>query len=908
MNELGVVLFWCAVQVTLVTAASLGLLALLRRRFTAGSSAVAVCGLLIVLGVSLLAFSPWPRWQWPGSDDASVPAADGTPQEASVVLSGASPSADGAEHEPAATSFLRDFAAALADGLSRPAAPAAATGAPPWRWPAILAAALVVLAAAGLARLALGLLAIHRLRKRALVVDDPKLAGLVRNLASELGCRGRIEVRESRELTTAATIGWLRPTVLLPGQWREWSQAELRCALAHELAHIQRRDFLACLLAQAAVALHFYHPLVHWLARRMRVELELAADAAVVERVVEPATYVKTLAQMALRQSNPQAAWPARGLLPTHGTFIRRIKMLHKIHHLARKAPWALRAAAVCLLLAAGVLAAGFRGATGQDKPGSERAPAALLQPRAPGLPGARGQGGQGLSSDWISQDAAAVVVLRPSAILARKEFAALAKTFNEGFEKDWGVAIENVEQITFVFHDADLEHSQPRFVFRTVKPQQFRVPFGMDPSLVAKKQMGDVTYYAVPGDMAWFQPDDRTLVVDREQALRAAILVGRDAKPELALAAGWKDLGGSHMALAVSGAALRKMASEAARHPEALAMLSPFSPLWSDTQTLHAGLRVDDKVALTVIAQCRDADGAQSVGETLSAVMTLTKNFIKGVKQNLPGDADVMERAMMTAALTAADSMLKSAKVTQEQNVVRVSASTDVNPQLLAMAAQATIAAQLAARRAQGMNNLRQLAIAMHNYADVYGQFPPAVIYGKDGKGGQPHSWRVELLPYLEGTVLYEKYRFDEPWDSEANKIILAQMPPVFRAAGDKEGSTNTSYFAVVGSSTVFSTKEGAKFSEITDGTSNTLMFVEAKRDVPWTKPEDIEYDAAKPLPAFGGWYEGGFNAAMCDGSVHFIRSTISEKVLRAILTMSGGEIESIYDPAPVPAVPPRR
>ncbi len=46
--------------------------------------------------------------------------------------------------------------------------------------------------------------------------------------------------------------------------------------------------------------------------------------------------------------------------------------------------------------------------------------------------------------------------------------------------------------------------------------------------------------------------------------------------------------------------------------------------------------------------------------------------------------------------------------------------------------------------------NHLKQLALAMHNYHDVYHHFPPAVVIGPDGK--TPHSWRVELLPFLEG------------------------------------------------------------------------------------------------------------------------------------------------------------
>ena len=49
--------------------------------------------------------------------------------------------------------------------------------------------------------------------------------------------------------------------------------------LAHELAHVVRGDFLTGLIAQFSVALHFYHPLAHWLAKRLRLEQELAADA-----------------------------------------------------------------------------------------------------------------------------------------------------------------------------------------------------------------------------------------------------------------------------------------------------------------------------------------------------------------------------------------------------------------------------------------------------------------------------------------------------------------------------------------------------------------------------------------------------------------------------------------------------
>ena len=85
---------------------------------------------------------------------------------------------------------------------------------------------------------------------------------------------------ECRPLATAATIGWRRPLVLLPGCWRAWSSAELRAVLAHEIAHVSRGDFAAQFVSQIGLALHSYHPLIHWIAGRLRLEQELAADAA----------------------------------------------------------------------------------------------------------------------------------------------------------------------------------------------------------------------------------------------------------------------------------------------------------------------------------------------------------------------------------------------------------------------------------------------------------------------------------------------------------------------------------------------------------------------------------------------------------------------------------------------------
>jgi type II secretory pathway pseudopilin PulG len=205
---------------------------------------------------------------------------------------------------------------------------------------------------------------------------------------------------------------------------------------------------------------------------------------------------------------------------------------------------------------------------------------------------------------------------------------------------------------------------------------------------------------------------------------------------------------------------------------------------------------------------------------------------------------------------------------------------------------APALLAARDAAQRSQSMNNLKQISLAMLNYHDANGHYPPAVLFGPDGK--TPHSWRVALLPYLENEARKSQYNFNEPWDSPNNLKVLDDMPSVYRHPKDGLESTNTSYFVMTGPETVFSGKDGTRISRITDGTSLTLLAVEAKRDIPWTKPEDIPYAADAPLPELGGWVQTYFNAAMCDGSAHTLPQDIHEKILRAKITKAGGEREA--------------
>ena len=192
-------------------------------------------------------------------------------------------------------------------------------------------------------------------------------------------------------------------------------------------------------------------------------------------------------------------------------------------------------------------------------------------------------------------------------------------------------------------------------------------------------------------------------------------------------------------------------------------------------------------------------------------------------------------------------------------------------------------------AARQEVINRLKQMALAMYNYRDTMKALPAAAVYSKDGK--PLLSWRVALLPYLDQQELYTKFKLDEPWDSPHNKKLLQEMPKVFAPATGKSKASFTPYRVFTGKDTVFPGKEGVRLQDILDGTSQTLLIVEAAEGVPWTKPDELPYDAKKPLPKLGGMFKGGFYLAMCDGSVHFVRTPLNPPVFRLLITRDDGE-----------------
>jgi hypothetical protein len=239
--------------------------------------------------------------------------------------------------------------------------------------------------------------------------------------------------------------------------------------------------------------------------------------------------------------------------------------------------------------------------------------------------------------------------------------------------------------------------------------------------------------------------------------------------------------------------------------------------------------------------------------------------------------------------ALVKRNGLELSAGVTLPKELVAgVSGLAAVGTALLLPAVQKV---RQAAARISSQNNLKQIVLACLNYETAYGHFPHDIT----DKNGKPLlSWRVAILPFVEQDNLYKQFKLDEPWDSEHNKPLSQAAVKVFESPqADPTPPGMTHYKAFVGPGTAFERGKPLKILDFTDGTSNTILVIEAGDAVPWAKPEDIPFDPKKALPKLALPGVADFvNLAMADGSVRTVNVTkLTEKTLKAAITRNGGE-----------------
>jgi len=210
----------------------------------------------------------------------------------------------------------------------------------------------------------------------------------------------------------------------------------------------------------------------------------------------------------------------------------------------------------------------------------------------------------------------------------------------------------------------------------------------------------------------------------------------------------------------------------------------------------------------------------------------------------------------------------------------------------LLAMMLPAVRRAGPAARRSQCKNNLKQIALALHNYADTYGALPPA--YTVDADGRRLHSWRTLILPYLDQAALYAKIDLSKSWDDPANAEAANTAVAVYYCPSFLGPANHTTYLASAASNGCFHPTQPRPLSEIKDGASESLMVMEvpSERSVRWMSPNDADETLLVSIgPESKTSHLGGSYAALCDGSVHFLSANMSAAQRRALISIAEGD-----------------
>ena len=317
------------------------------------------------------------------------------------------------------------------------------------------------------------------------------------------------------------------------------------------------------------------------------------------------------------------------------------------------------------------------------------------------------------------------------------------------------------------------------------------------------------------------------------------------------------------------------------------------FQPIFL-ADTLIATLDLGKSIDLDVRVKTRRAGQALDAEKALAA-------FAKLLGDELTRELPDFEKEATTDAglkdvvkvLKAVVTTAKGAKFEVDGTEARMTATLPLAGLPLAGAYTAAVQkAQQAAAVSQSANNLKQIALAMHNYHDTNNAMPPAAVCDKRGK--PQLSWRVLILPYIEQDALYKQFKLDEPWDSDNNKKLIDKMPKVYAMPGKhKPGDTDTYYRVFVGNGAAFDWLMGAKLQGIADGTSNTIMCVTAATAVPWTKPDELEFDPEKDMGKLIGMVVNGkAQISLCDGSVRTLSKLPSKETITALITRNGGEV----------------
>ena len=189
----------------------------------------------------------------------------------------------------------------------------------------IILAVWILGSAIGLLRLLRDYAAACSLARDAIAVDDTRIVAIFASAANVVRTRKPPELRLTKELGTAALIGWRKPVILIPHFAVAWTDDELLGVFCHELEHLRHNDWIQLILERITVSLLWITPIVHFAFRSSSINREMLADDAVVRSSIPLESYAATLIAAAREvSSRPALSVAFSGRMDT-GTRVRAL-------------------------------------------------------------------------------------------------------------------------------------------------------------------------------------------------------------------------------------------------------------------------------------------------------------------------------------------------------------------------------------------------------------------------------------------------------------------------------------------------------------------------------------------------------------------------------------------------------
>ena len=391
---------------------------------------------------------------------------------------------------------------------------------------------------------------------------------------------------------------------------------------------------------------------------------------------------------------------------------------------------------------------------------------------------------------------------------------------------------------------------------------------------------------YALPDEMFLIFVDPRTMLLGPENTLKA-MLSPRGTSGEKK--ADFEELyPANDIAAVVDLEPIEELVQQISQQ---LPMAQLVQSVVGLAATIDATGTSESHVNLTV--EMSDAASAQQLNAIAMGGFQMAKVQALG---QLSGDNSPVSEELVVVLTEMLDSVtIEAVKESVELDIPKLKDPAqffkDVTPAFKELVKGIAESQKAEARRLKTMP-LREIGLAFHNYHDTFNGFPSYCTAKSDGGENKGLSWRVHLLPYYGESALYQEFHLDEPWDSNHNKTLIERMPKIYECEGvEKPG--HTSYHVFTGEGTPFGNEEPLGISSITDGTSNTIMAVQAgpdKADI-WTKPSGIKFNPEAPKAALGKLAET-FLVLLCDGSVRDISSEIDDSTLNRLIQHADGEV----------------